>query len=90
MRELQRGARKDAIIPTGRKVEAEEAGADVGAKVGLSQVSVEMVKTPSTTSTLGCSLAPRIFKNGEVPAYPKSARSEDGREEVRARTQIEH
>jgi hypothetical protein len=69
MRELQRGARKDAMIPTGRKVEAEEVGANVGANVGLSQYSVEMVKTPSTISTLGCSLAPLIFKNGEVPAY---------------------
>jgi hypothetical protein len=74
MRELQRGARKDAMIPTGRKVEAEEVGADAG----LSQDSVEMVNTPSTISTLGCSLAPRIFKDGEVPAYPTRARSEYG------------
>ena len=69
MRELQRGARKDAMIPTGKKVEAEEVGADVGANNGLLQDSVEMVKTPSTTFTLGCSLAPVIFKNGVVPAY---------------------
>jgi hypothetical protein len=77
MRELQRGARKDAMIPTGRKVEAEEAGADVGVKAGLSQDSVEMVNTPSTTFTLGCSLAPRIFRKGEVSANPTRARSEE-------------
>jgi hypothetical protein len=73
MRELQRGARKDAMIPTGRKVEAEEAGDDVGANVGFSQYSVEMVNTPSTISTEGCSLAPVIFKNGEAPANIQQA-----------------
>jgi hypothetical protein len=94
MRELQRGARKDAMIPTGRKVIAEEVGssegASVGANVGLSQDSVEMVNTPSTVSTEGCSLAPMIFKNGEVPAYSTRARSEYGCKEVRAWAQIEH
>jgi hypothetical protein len=77
MRELQRGARNDAMIPTGRSVEAEEVGAEVGAKAA-SQESVEMVNTPSTVEMEGCSLALVIFKNGAVPAYPKSARSEDG------------
>jgi hypothetical protein len=82
MSELQRGARKDAMIPTGRKVEADEVGADLGANAGLSQNSVEMVNTPSTISTLGCSLAPMIFKNGEVPAYPTTARSEYGCKQI--------
>jgi hypothetical protein len=75
MRELQRGARNDAMIPTGRSVEAEEVGAEVGAKVVL-QESVEMVNTPSTVDTEGCSLALVIFKNGAVPAYPKRKRKE--------------
>jgi hypothetical protein len=88
MRELQRGARKDAMIPTGRRVDAEEAGADVGVDVdvgvnaGLSQDSVEMVNTPSIISTLGCSLAPRIFRKGEASANPTRARSKE-RDEYR-------
>jgi hypothetical protein len=48
MRELHLGARKDAMIPTGSNVEAEEVESVV------SQVSVEMVNTPSTVETEGC------------------------------------
>jgi hypothetical protein len=66
MRELQRGTRKDAMIPTGSNVvEAEE----VAAAATASQESVKIVNTPSTIDTEGCSLAPVIFKNGAAPAY---------------------
>jgi len=65
MRELQRGTRKDAMIPTGSNVEAEE----VVAAAVASQESVKIVNTPSTIDTEGCSLAPVIFKNGAAPAY---------------------
>jgi hypothetical protein len=71
MRELQRGARKDAMIPTGRS-EAEEVGAIVGAKRWFS-IPVEMVNTPSTVSRW-LSPAPMISRNGNFRILNKATR----------------
>jgi hypothetical protein len=59
MRELHLGARKDAMIPTGSNVEAEEVESVVSpaeeVEQPVSQLSVEMVNTPSEVlETVGC------------------------------------